>query len=262
MLIHLPVTPFTQKCLIHEFSSEPIALSHRHPFLPFLTCARVDSDSEMLSYLKLTEKVLVDVPRDVFDSLSLSKNSVGLFLHNVHKRELCAFVEAKVTEGSGAMDAIYRFCAAREIDIDIDISFDALHKMWQRFYFSKKNKPKIATLPASHVPQMLRFLADNTQPERRYTDKELDNICLKYFQTYPSVSRDNRRREKSCIKKQVRIYIYRTIGRQSVNLVAGKFKTDRTVVYKAVKKCETLLASKPPQNIADDERPRQAQNNN
>lgn len=158
--VQLPVKPYIKKYLTNLYG-DPILLdfSSNIGFI-ILTSLTSTLDSKLFSYYgfrgdlkRFSQSVSIKIPVHYFDICNneLSFRQVALinrYFEDRFEEEMCSYVINDVTRGFEKKVSIQNFCIFHNVELDTDISSDAIVKMEYRF---RKNKLKKSTLNLSFL---------------------------------------------------------------------------------------------------------------
>lgn len=233
-ILTIPVSVFTRKLILSKFGSEPIKLKASDALTGELTCVKPGDESKVEKTLAtLTDTINFELTPIVARHVNKKKWRVGLHLDDYYREKLNEYVCAKTEEGINATVAIARWCADRDIEIDVDISFDALYKDWQRYcqeqnqkkqqkntaFFPRHNRTSVRTIGE----KMTRILRHSTL----FNDAALDAIIEAYMSQNAPYFKTLRGQPRKKLERQLQLYIYRVIGNHTPQYICKKFGLTR-----------------------------------
>jgi hypothetical protein len=233
-ILTIPVSCFTRKLIISKFGKEPIKLKASDTLTGELTCVKPGDESKVEKTLAtLTHSLDFELTPIVARHVNKKKWRVGLHLDDYYREKLNEYVCSKTEEGISATVAIARWCAERDIEIDVDISFDALYKDWQR-YCQEQNQKKEQNNPAffpRHNRTSVRTIGGKMTRVLRhislYSDADLDAIIEGYINQNPEYFRTLRGQPRKKLHSQLQLYIYRVVGNHTPKYICKKFGLTR-----------------------------------
>lgn len=136
----LPIAPISKKILRSEYGAAPISLQkHDLMYQVFLIKKMPGSKPNILQSRKiLTEELSFAVSPRLGKMIIENALDIGMFLYNLHMRDMCKFVYAKweEKESINVKGAVTNFYARHNIDED-DFALESAYKRVQRFFWKK-----------------------------------------------------------------------------------------------------------------------------
>jgi hypothetical protein len=227
-IVEIPVSPFSRKLVLARYgATEPIKLTAADTLTGTLCCVK-PSDPNKLQKPKeeLTATLHFFLNDNLAKHIHRRRWRIGLHLNDVHREKLNEYIETSVLHGSGIKKSIDTFCEKNKIDLETDITFDAVNKDYQRFVKEKTEK-NTAIFPRKNTTSV-RYFGEKTTPflagGNIYTDADLDALVQKYVTDNPTLFQTLRGDTRLKLQKQLEVYVYRTIGKRSPRYIANKFK--------------------------------------
>ena len=246
MNILIPVSPFVRKLIVSKFGAEPIELKASDSLTGELTCTKPGDYAKIeKTRATLTTKIELDLTPLIARQVGKRPHRVGLRLEDFYREKLNEYVAAK-TEGTvSATVAIAQWCAAHDVEIDVDISFDALYKDWQRYKLEKneKNMQNIHRQKSRIVRRGGEKTARFSSLLQLFSDAELDAVIVHYADTNSVYFLTTRGVALRKLKRQLQLYVYRCIGNRTPQYICQKFKI---ATYKYERKSKRPTAKKQP----------------
>jgi hypothetical protein len=219
MRINIPLSVFAYKVLLSIYKKEPFVIKSSDEIASVLCYRKAGDDNKLDKVIaSLTNSTAFEVSNTIAKSMQSMNWRIGLAIDDYFRNDLNKFVFTKTTEGQGATAAIQMWCTENGVDIDIDINFDTLYRDWQRYSKEK------TTFFRQKKSEFVRKSGEKKQTRIAFTDKELEAIIEQYMTDNPTYFLTNKGKPRKKLAFQLKIYIYRIVGKRSVDYVAKKFK--------------------------------------
>ena len=247
--INIPVSRFVHKILLTENDYiEPITYSRRNDDLFLnLSCAQEGARHKGKGLEKLLCQVISFRLQDWL-ALRIERNTyaTGWILHRVYRRQLNEHIAKRADVMGGVLPAIYEFCDHYDIEVDVDISLDAITRSWRRYNTSRKTG-----ILEKKKRQVVRLNSTKTGKRKVVmllprTDEELDEIVQTYAATNAAYFINTDRKPYIKRMSQLRCWVYRNIGYRTGAYCATKFKMKEKTVYRQTYSFTDLLQTLPP----------------
>jgi hypothetical protein len=238
-ILKVPVSPFTRRLIIAKYGSEPVRLKASDTLTGELCCIKPGDENKVEKTLAtLTENIAFELTPQVARQVNRKRWRVGLHLNNFYRTKLNEYIAAKTEEGIAATTALASWCATHGVEIDIDISFDALYKDWQRFCEEKTEKNDAFFRRQKHkfVHQIGEKTTRYLKQIALFSDTELDTIITQYADTHPALFKTVRGDSRKKLTRQLSLYVYRVVGNRSPAYICRKFGLMRLYKIKTAKK--------------------------
>lgn len=231
-ILTVPVTIFSRKLILAKYGTEPIRLAAADTLTGAICCIK-PGDANKIDKTKTTLTTQVEFVLNSNLAKHINTNRlwrIGLHLHDWHREKLNDYIESKVEEGINATTAIHQYCEDHDIELDVDINFEALYKDWQRF-ISKKNAKNMSFFHRQKQKSVHR-VGEKMTIKTLFTDTELDTLVANYTTAHAHLFSTLRGAPRKKLHRQLELYVYRKIGNRTPQYICKKFGLTESYLLK------------------------------
>lgn len=221
MLITIPLSKFSKKIILKNYGTKtPIRIEPGTPFYAnvFLRSKGNAAITHALEK-ELTESLTFDIPENPLFSTHQVRLRIGDHVNSYHRRELNQYIRKREAAGVQNVAAVDEFCKAHNIDLDIDITFDAVIRDYRRKKsnnFIEKNTDFFATKYIVTGRQKWNTFKIEIPDFSMLSDSELDSIIDSYITNNISIfQRKKDKRDLKLMKVKLIAFVYRYCAKRA-----------------------------------------------
>lgn len=211
-----------------------------------LSCENTKSDAAHLAEA-FTEVLDLDVPNHIGERLQKMPLRLGMKLKRFARNIFHEYVYARHSAGMQVVVSISNFCSEHEIELDIDISFDALEKSWKRFFITK-NREIFDRNRRINVLISGRKLHTQKRGILPLSDEQLNTLIENYRKEHRDLfyyKRRGQRPFRQKLNEQLKAYVLHHIGGRSTAFCCQKLKINDRCLRRRVESFKIFLENAP-----------------
>ncbi len=254
MIIKIPCDTFTQKVLEFDYLETPINLLH-HPelYATFLILEqkskfKKDIKKETPESAQFKNYLTFDIPiTHLYDCVAQIPIRAGLRLKHFARNIFHNYVHVHYACGQQCLISIENFCDERKIELDVEITFEALSRSYKRYFSAEKREVfdrnrRLFVMRAGHKISIQKRQIDP------FTDSQLESIINEYIEKNINifhVGANVKNPQKQNLIKALRAFVWREVGGRPVLVVIKKFKITDRCLRRRVASFRNFLLSSP-----------------
>jgi hypothetical protein len=246
-IVKLPVSPFTKKLIIARYGQKAIpkgndniivtTLKASDDLTGELMCVKAGDENKVEKTLAtLTDSILIQLTPIVAKQVNRRRWRVGLHLEDYYRTKLNEYIQTRAEAAKskdpelGISASIKTWCEKYDIELDVDINYDALYKDYQRFREEKleknqgffvRQKRNFVRRVGQNSPTLLRGV-------HLFSDSQLDAIIAHYATQNAPLFKTTDGTARKKLHFQLSLYVYRIIGNRPPQYICQKFNLQRS----------------------------------
>jgi hypothetical protein len=257
--MRVPIDIFTKKVLETLYSPLPLRIEKHDDLHARLLVLAATADTEDVTHLDdiLTEHIELNLPPGIAEILRGIPYRTGAKLKKFVRSVFLEYVYARHGLGQQALISIENFCDEHEVELDVDITYDALLQAWKRFFRTKNRecfdryRRQSVLLSGHSVLKKMRHVTP-------YSDDALRDIINTYLSENRLLFHHRQDERRPFIKKrrdQLKAYVWRVIGGRPAKTTAHRLKVHERQLRRHVASFKIFLATAPPVVLSKEKTP-------